>query len=166
MPARSNGIPSRLSVAARTWSAEPGIAGRCQLYSMKLSTEDWSLRSWSTSFVFARWREDDQRQPWSEAAAALFVGERRDRLGLRSALPYVGPPERGVREVVRNRQGRVGDAAVGVVVPAVGVVPHQDDRGVRPVRRLLERVDLAHHELLLVCRVGVGRVPGLARSAP
>ena len=53
------------------------------------------------------------------------------------------------------------DAAVHVVVPAVGVVVGDDDRGVRPVRCALEGVDLLDDELLLVEGVGVGGVPVL-----
>src|SRR5579862_9354629 len=49
-PARSKGTPSAESVLFRAWSKEPGIAGRPQLYSMKLMIEDWSLRLWSTVF--------------------------------------------------------------------------------------------------------------------
>jgi hypothetical protein len=45
-----------------------------------------------------------------------------------------------------------------VVVPAVGVVIGDDDRRARPVRGLLQRVDLVDDELLLVDRVGVGGV--------
>ena len=47
-PARSKGIPSALSVAFSAWSNDPEIAGRPQLYSMKLTTEAWLARLWST----------------------------------------------------------------------------------------------------------------------
>jgi hypothetical protein len=67
----------------------------------------------------------------------------------------------GVREVVRGGQRRIGDAAEGVVVPAVGVVVGEDHRGVGPVGGALERVDLARDELLLVGRVRIGGMAGL-----
>ena len=54
IPARSKGTPSLLSaVLVSAWSNEPEIAGRFQLYSMKFTTEAWSLRLWSTLFCLA-----------------------------------------------------------------------------------------------------------------
>src|SRR5581483_6445130 len=47
-PARSNGMPSLLSLEASAWSKDPEIAGRFQLYSMKFTIDAWSLRLWST----------------------------------------------------------------------------------------------------------------------
>ena len=41
-------MPSDASVRVSAWSNEPGIDGRFQLYSMKLTIEAWSLRLWST----------------------------------------------------------------------------------------------------------------------
>ena len=101
-----------------------------------------------------------QRQPRTESAAALLACERRRRLRLRAALlrRRVRGVDRAlhrVGEVVGRRERAVGDAAVDVVVPAVGVVVADDHRGARPVGRLLQRVDLVDDELLLVGGVGI-----------
>ena len=106
-------------------------------------------------------RDHEQRKPWPEAAAPLLVTQWRRRLRVRSALAGAGSADDGVRQVVRGGQRRIGDAAEGVVIPAVGVVPREDHGGVGPVGGALERVDLARDELLLVGRVRIGGVTGL-----
>src|SRR5215471_12570174 len=74
-------------------------------------------------------RDDQQGQPGPVAAAAVLPGERRIRGGV-PAQPGAG------EEVLRSRRvgdpgriGRVVDAAEDVVVPAVGVIVGNDDRG-------------------------------------
>ena len=53
-----------------------------------------------------------------------------------------------------------------MVVPAVGVVVGDDDRGVLPIGQLLQGVDRLDEELLLVERVGVAGVTVLVGRRP
>ena len=159
-PRGRTGCPRSRSSPDRTWSAEPGIPGRCQLYSMKLRIEAWSVRLWSTWFTRANGeitsigrRGPKPQRPCSPASGAF--GLRARAALLRGRLP--GADRVGVRvgQVVGQRQRRVGHAAVHVVVPAVGVVVVDDHRRALPVRRAHQRVDLVGDERLLVGRLGV-----------
>ena len=94
--------------------------------------------------------DDDQRQPGTVTAPVRGVADR-DRGG--RAHRRVG---RGVRAVHPGR--------VLVVVPAVGVVIGDDDRGGLPVPGLLDLVDRVDDEVLLVDRIRVARVGVLVRS--
>ena len=101
-PARSKGRPFVRSSERSDWSNEPVIAGRPQLYSMKLMIEAWSLRLWSTWFVRAHGEMSEHRQPRPEAAAALLAGERlRGRLGAALARGRVRGGDRAFTVPVR-----------------------------------------------------------------
>ncbi len=74
--------PGRCALSA--WSKDPAIAGRCQLYSMKLTIEDWSLRLLSTAFCPAHGettssgrRGPRPQRPCSPASGAAVCGLRR-----------------------------------------------------------------------------------------
>jgi hypothetical protein len=93
------------------------------------------------------WLSLHHNYPRAVAAAAHLAGQ----------WPVVrrvaaGP---GSCQRIGDTLGRVGNATEDVVVPAVGVVICDDDRGARPVRGLLQGGDLLDQELLLVDRVGV-----------
>ena len=92
-------------------------------------------------------RDHKQWLARAEAAACLFSA------GLRRAA--IAGAKQEVEVGRRRRQDRRHD----VVVPAIGVIPHDNDRGFLPERRLLDRVDGLHHEGLLYERV---RTVGMA----
>ena len=129
-------------------AAEPGIWPSDQFCSTNLMIDDWSVSVWLDEVRLGPRRDDEQRQARAVAAAALLV----DEVG--RPVPHV----LGAGQDVGRGLRRVGHPAVHVVVPAVRVVVGDDDRGARPGRQLLERVDLVDDEVLLVDRVGVGRV--------
>src|SRR5262249_25149188 len=103
-------------------------------------------------------RDDQEGQAGTVPAAVLVSGQR----GTAERAAVAGAGGGGAGEPVDVRgMGGGGDRAPLVVVPAVAVVAGDDDRGVLPERRLLQRVDLGDQELLLVDRVGVTGVPVL-----
>src|SRR4029077_8317298 len=91
-------------------------------------------------------RNDEQRRTWSVTAAALGGGI------------HVGAAEADARQRVVGDLRLVDERIHHVVVPAIGIVVGDDDRGVFPQRARLQGIDGAHHELLLVERIGVARV--------
>src|SRR5205823_3224259 len=88
----------------------------------------------------------DDQQRGARAVAATVGVTAVGRLGLTGG-GVVGRVVRAVDDLRRD-----------VVVPAVGVVVGDDDRGRRPELGLLQLVDLLREEGLLVQRVGVARV--------
>ena len=100
----------------------------------------------------------EQRQARSISAAALRrpadgAVERRRRRGeslLQATLANAG----AVQGVVGGER-RIDDGRHLVVVPAVGIVIGDDHRRVRPFGALLQRIDDAHDESLLVDGVGI-----------
>ena len=126
----------------------PEMAGSPQLPSMNLVIEAWLVSVWSTKLDFAQ----------GEMTSSGSRGPRPQR-PLLARQRGAGAARAGPGEGVASRVGRVGHTGVRVVVPAVGVVIGDDDRGVLPVRGLLQRVDLVGDPVLLVERVGVGGVP-------
>src|SRR6266568_2922666 len=89
-------------------------------------------------------RDHQQRQPLAVTAP---VGEAAKRHG-----------RRGADRRVQRRVRAVHDHRGLVVVPAVGVVVGDHDRGGPPELGLLDLVDRVHQEVLLVQRVGVAGV--------
>ena len=74
-------MPSALSMLDSTWSAEPGMPGRRQLYSTKLMIEAWSAEVVSTSLSRANGeitsngsRGPKPQRPCSPASGALTCG--------------------------------------------------------------------------------------------
>src|SRR6185437_1359477 len=100
-------------------------------------------------------RDHHHRQPLAVTAADRVAAQLHRRRGADRRV------ERGV--------GAVHDLRRLVVVPAVGVVVGDHDRGGLPERRLLDLVDGVHQERLLIQRVGVAGVavlvPGCLEEA-
>jgi hypothetical protein len=99
-------------------------------------------------------RDQQERQPRPETALALLRRARRGLrhlAGLRAA--HAGPGQR-VERSLRLGEERAEDA----VVPAVGVIPGDDDRRGLPRPQRLEVVDGVGQPGLLVQRIGVADV--------
>src|SRR6266852_1032406 len=91
-------------------------------------------------------RNDQQRQPWTVAAASLEVG-----CAGRAAASRSGKGVRGGVGLAHNRRHHM-------VIPAVGVVISDNDRGVLPCLQLLKMVDSLDHKGLLRQRIRIARV--------
>ena len=86
-------------------------------------------------------RDHQQRKTWSVAATALCMQCGRDRQRApwnhRRTIPVATSASAADRRLIHDR-------AHLVIVPTVGVVIRDDDRGVLPVRLLLQEVDDVH----------------------
>ena len=100
-------------------------------------------------------RDHEQRQPRAVAASAHRVARlRRDAGEDRRAVAT----DAVAIERVDRPDRRVDDRAHEVVVPAIGVVPREQHRGVLPLRPALQIVQHPHEKRLLVDRIGVAGV--------
>ncbi len=102
-------------------------------------------------------RNHQQRQTRAVTAASVLAGSAHL---LRTRRPAVS----GSEQLVIGNIGLVHDGSHHVVVPAVGVVVRDDHRGFLPLVDLLQRVDRAREEDLLVERIGVACMPVLNRA--
>ncbi len=103
-----------------------------QLSSTKRMIEVWSVTVWSTKFCLGPGRDHQQRLPRTVAAAALRVAWCRSTPA--SAVDAVAA-RAGAGEGIGGAGGLIHDRAHLVVVPAVGIVIGDHDRGVLPVGR-------------------------------
>src|SRR2546430_4625644 len=73
-------MPAEASTPDSAWSADPGIAGRPQLYSTRLMNEVWSLRLLSTALCLANGeitiigsRGPKPQRPWTPPSGECDV---------------------------------------------------------------------------------------------
>ena len=119
--------------------------------------------------AFRKRRHHQQRHPRSVAAAspcrlAGVTLERRGRDRLVLLESVAGVAETGTVERIHHRAERgIHDRRHLMIVPAVGVIIENDDGSFRPFRALLQGIDDANHEMLLVERVRISGMPVLER---
>ena len=124
-----------------------------QLSSMKRRPRVWSVTVLSTKF--SRDQEIYERKVARTVAAAAL------RMWIAESMPgsaYCSPQAPGPVRASARLVGLIRDGAHMVVIPAVGVVVQDHDRGVVPIRRLLQEVDHVDDERLLVEWIGVSGV--------
>jgi len=103
-------------------------------------------------------RDHQQRKSRTVAATPLA-----HRVSLRAAAP---PTRQAVRTRYLTRRLRarkriirrcrlIHDRTHHVIIPAVGIVPHDDYRGVLPLRELFYSIDRIDQEVLFIERVGL-----------
>ncbi len=113
-------------------------------------------------------RHHQQRHAGSIAAAAVrrLTEGAVERLGRRcDALlgAVAGVADAETVEIVAGGERRVDDRRHLMVVPAVGVVIHDDDGGIFPFLALLQGIDHPHDEMLFVGGIRISSMPVFKR---
>ena len=158
----ASGSRTARSATRRSWRRSQRSAAASSCPARTSVTELRSVNEWSTAFCLAHGEITSSGMPRTVSATPALASQRRvgdDVAAQASAVQEVLRPRRSRQPTTVVR--RVVNAAVHVVVVAIGVVVRQSRPQCSPSRRVLQRVDLIDHELLLVDRVGVARVPVL-----